>query len=60
MGEIAVCSLGKLSDHYNKALLYREFGINAEILIDHAWGFEDLTIKDINDYRPKNHCLTVG
>ena len=60
MGEIAACSLGTLSDRYNKALLYREFGINAEILIDHAWGFEDLTIKDINDYRPKNHCLTVG
>ena len=60
MGEIAACSLGTLSDHYNKALLYREFGINAEILIDHAWGFEDLTIKDINAYRPKNHCLTVG
>ena len=39
MGEIAACSLGTLSDRYNKALLYREFGINAEILIDHAWGF---------------------
>lgn len=54
MGEIAACSLGTLSDHYNKTLLYREFGINAEILIDHAWGYEDLTIKDIKDYRPKN------
>lgn len=61
MGEIAACSLGTLSDPYNKALLYREFGVNAEILMDHAWGFEDLTIKDINDYRPtKNYCLTVG
>lgn len=60
MGEIAACSLGTLSDRYNKALLYRVFGIRAEILIDHAWGFENLTIRDINNYQPKNHCLTVG
>ena len=60
MGEIASCSLGTLSERYNKTLLYREFGINAEILIDHAWGFEDLTIKDIKNYHPKNRCLCVG
>lgn len=60
MGEVAACSLETLSDYYNKTVLYREFGINVEVLIDHAWGFEDLTIKDINDYRLKNHWLTVG
>lgn len=60
MGEVAACSVGSLSDKYNKGLLYREFGVNAEILIDHAWGFEDLTIADINNYHPKNHCLCVG
>ena len=52
MGEIAACSLGSLSDRYNKALLCREFGINIEILIDHIWRerFEDLIIKNIDDY----------
>lgn len=60
MGEVAACSLGTLDCPYNKQKLYEEFGINAEILIDHAWGFENLTIKDINQYQPKNHCLCVG
>lgn len=60
MGEVAACSLGTLDCPYNKQKLYKEFGINAEILIDHAWGFENLTIKDINQYQPKNHCLCVG
>lgn len=60
MGEVAACSLGTLDCPYNKQKLYKEFGINAEILIDHAWGFENLTIKNINQYQPKNHCLCVG
>lgn len=60
MGEIAACSLGTLNDRYNKTLLYQTFGIQAEILIDHAWGFENLTIQDINSYQPKDRCLTVG
>ena len=38
MGDIAKCSLGKPTDFYNEDLLYRIFGINAELLIDHAWG----------------------
>ena len=37
MGDIARCSLGKESDYYNEDLLYRLFGVNAELLIDHAW-----------------------
>lgn len=60
MGEIAACSEGKLSDQYNEELLYREFGKNAEILIDHAWGYEPLTIQDIKQYQPRQHCLCVG
>ena len=37
MGDIARCSLGSASDYYNEDLLYRLFGVNAELLIDHAW-----------------------
>ena len=44
MGDIARCSLGKLSDHYNEDLLYNLFGVNAELLIDHAWGREPCTM----------------
>lgn len=60
MGDIAKCSCGAENDFYNEDLLYREFGVNAELLIDHAWGYEPTTIKDIKDYRPLNHSLSVG
>ena len=48
MGDVARCSLGKPSDFYNEKLLYKLFGINAELLIDHAWGWEPCTIKNGN------------
>ena len=48
MGDIARCSLGKPSDYYNEDLLYDLFGVNAELLIDHAWGWEPCTMADIN------------
>lgn len=38
MGDVARCSIGKETDYYNEELLYRLFGVNAELLIDHAWG----------------------
>ena len=60
MGDIARCSDGKQTDFYNEEILYKEFGINAELLIDHAWGYEDCSIKDIKAYRPKNHSLSNG
>ena len=44
MGDVARCSLGKANDYYNEDLLYILFGINAELLIDHAWGYEPTTI----------------
>src|SRR5699024_11509087 len=53
MGDIARCSLGKLSDPMNEEVLYREFGKNAEIIIDHAWGYESATIKDIKNYQDR-------
>ena len=50
MGDVARCSLGKTGDYYNEDLLYRLFGINAELLIDHAWGWEPCTIADVKAY----------
>lgn len=41
-------------------LLYRIFGVDAELLIDHAWGRETVTIADIKAYRPRSNCLSAG
>ena len=60
MGDIARCSLGKLSDPMNEEVLYREFGKNAELLIDHAWGFESATIADIKSYTSDEHGIYSG
>lgn len=54
MGDVARCS------HYNEELLYKLFGINAELLIDHAWGWEPCTIADIKSYKPSTNCLSSG
>ncbi len=60
MGDIARCSLGKKQEFYNVQLLYRMFGVNAELLIDHAWGRETCTIADIKAYQPQNKSLSSG
>ncbi len=60
MGDVARCSVGKDSDYYNEALLYKLFGVNAELLIDHAWGWEPTEIADIKAYRPENNSLSSG
>lgn len=60
MGDIAKCSTGSFDDFYNEDLLYKEFGINAEILIDHAWGIEPATIEDVKKYKPKSNSLSTG
>ena len=60
MGDIARCSLGTLNDKYNEELLYKLFGVNAEILIDHAWGIEPCMIKDIKDYKPRMNSISSG
>ena len=57
MGDIARCSLGKEKDFYNEELLYKLFGVNAELLIDHAWGYESATIADIKAYKPSKTSL---
>lgn len=60
MGDVARCSVGKPSDYYNEELLYRLFGINAELLIDHAWGWEPCTMADIKAYKPDSNSIGSG
>ena len=60
MGDIARCSIGKENEYYNEELLYKLFGINAELLIDHAWGYESCTIADIKNYKPEEKSIGSG
>ena len=60
MGDVARCSLGGPNDFYNEELLYHLFGVNAELLIDHAWGWENCTIADIHAYRPEQNSISSG
>ena len=54
MGDIALRSV------YDEETLYRLFGVNAELLIDHAWGYENCTIADIKSYRPESSSISSG
>ncbi|MDY5016652.1 MAG: DNA methylase [Eubacteriales bacterium] len=54
MGDVARCSVG------NEDLLYRLFGKNAELLIDHAWGWEPCTVGDARAYRPSANSISSG
>lgn len=54
MGDVARCSV------YNEDLLYKLFGKNAELLIDHAWGWEPCTVAAVKAYRPENNSLGSG
>jgi len=60
MGDIARCSLGKEYEFYNEELLYKLFGVNAELLIDHAWGIEPATIPAIKAYKPQTNSICSG
>ncbi|MBR1866192.1 MAG: DNA methylase [Lachnospiraceae bacterium] len=60
MGDVARCSLGTKHDYYNEDLLYGLFGVNAELLIDHAWGWEPCTIAQIKAYKPESNSLGSG
>ena len=60
MGDIARCSVGKPGERYNEDVLYKIFGVNAELLIDHAWGWESCTMADIKAYRPASSSLSSG
>lgn len=54
MGDVALASVK------NEGLLYKLFGINAELLIDHAWGFESCTIADVKAHKPMSKSLNSG
>ena len=54
LGDVARCSL------QNEEKLYKLFGVNAELIIDHAWGWEPCTMADIKAYRPSAHSLSSG
>ena len=54
MGDICRCSIN------NEDLLFKLFGVNAELLIDHAWGVEPCTMKDIKSYKPSINSLGSG
>ena len=54
MGELARASI------YNEDMLFQEFGIDAEIMIDHAWGLEPCTMAEIKAYRPSTNSLSEG
>ncbi|MBR0404654.1 MAG: DNA repair protein [Eggerthellaceae bacterium] len=55
---LGIHTMGELALYPNADRLYDEFGIDAEILIDHAWGYEPLTIADIKAYEPKSQSAT--
>ena len=54
LGDVARCSLR------NEEALYKQFGVNAELLIDHAWGWEPCTMAQIKAYRPSTSSLSSG
>ena len=54
MGDVARCSIN------NENLLYKLFGVNAELLIDHAWGWEPTTIEDVRNYKPESNSISSG
>jgi len=60
MGDVARCSIGKKNEYYNEDLLYKLFGINAELLIDHAWGWEPCTIAEVKTYKPTTNSTGSG
>ena len=60
MGDVARCSIGSPDAFHNEETLYKLFGVNAELLIDHAWGWEPCTISDIKSYRPESSSVCSG
>ena len=60
MGDIARCSLGGDNEYHNEDLLYNMFGVNAELLIDHAWGWEPTTMDLIKSYKPETNSISSG
>lgn len=59
LSNMGICTMKEIA-HARESLLYKSFGIDAELLIDHAWGREPVTIADIKAYRPKNTSFSSG
>ncbi|MCD7732385.1 MAG: DNA methylase [Oscillospiraceae bacterium] len=60
MGDVARFSVAKAGTYTGEDILYDLFGVNAELLIDHAWGWEPCTIADIKAYKPESNSLGSG
>ncbi len=60
MGDIARCSEGPENLIYNEDFLYKLFGVKAELLIDHAWGWEPTEIADCKAYKPSSKSISQG
>ncbi|MGN0354766.1 MAG: DNA methylase [Muricoprocola sp.] len=60
MGDVARCSAGRADSYMNEEVLYKLFGKNAELLIDHAWGWEPCTISDVKAYKPDAKSICSG
>ena len=58
--EYTCCSLGRSTDYYNEELLYKAFGVNAELLVDHAWGWEPCPMSAVKAYKPSTNSLGAG
>lgn len=60
MGDIARCSMGEENAFHNEDLLYDLFGVNAELLIDHAWGWEPCKLEHVKGYKPSSKSTGAG
>lgn len=60
MGDVARCSIGSQQSSHNENLLYKLFGVNAQLLIDHAWGYEPVTLSEIKSYKPETKSTGAG
>ncbi len=57
LGRLGIMTMGDIA-HADEGMLYRMFGVDAELLIDHAWGRESATMEDIKSYLPRCHSLS--
>lgn len=62
LNRLGIYTMGDLAEHslHDQKALYEAFGVNAELLIDHAWGYEPTEIRDIQNYKPRSSSLSVG
>lgn len=59
LGSMGIYTMGDVA-HADEDLLYHMFGVDAELLIDHAWGRESTTMEDIKEYKPKSSSISSG